>query len=221
MEKLYRDRDWLYNKYVHEKMSMSQIGSLFGISGQSISYWIYKYDIPVRCKSDACIVKYNIDIEKDQLYKLYVGKLKSSREIAELLNCDHSTVLEYLHNYNIPVRSLSDAKKGELGPNWRGGITYLPYCYKFNDSLKEYIRNKFNRKCALCGKLEIENSGKRLAVHHITYGKMDGCNNQKLYLLPLCLSCHSKTNYNRYYWFSLLYNYWIDKYIHFWGYPYV
>ena len=91
----------------------------------------------------------------------------------------------------------SDAQKGNKNHNWKGGISYLPYCPKFNKKLKEEVRNKFGRKCFLCNKTELENNGKNMCVHHIDYDKEQGCNGKTFELVPLCRSCHSKTNGER------------------------
>jgi len=34
---------------------------------------------------------------------------------------------------------------GENHPNWKGGVSFDPYCHKFNNQLKERIRNRDNR----------------------------------------------------------------------------
>lgn len=83
--------------------------------------------------------------------------------------------------------------------NWKGGISYLPYCEKFNENKREEIREKHGRECFICGKSEEEN-GSKLSVHHINYRKHQGCNGEKWSLLPLCRSCHTKTNHKRLYW---------------------
>ena len=95
-------------------------------------------------------------------------------------------------------------KVGKDSANWKGGIAFEPYCYKFNDALKEQIRNRFNRKCAMCGISESEymdrmrNDGKRpckLHVHHIGSDKKQGCDGVKINLAPLCASCHTKMHW--------------------------
>lgn len=88
---------------------------------------------------------------------------------------------------------MSAMMSGENGPNWKGGVSFEPYCHKFNDQLKERIRNRDNRTCILCGKSEILN-GRRLAVHHIDNSKTQGCNGEKWYLCALCHSCNSKSD---------------------------
>jgi hypothetical protein len=84
------------------------------------------------------------------------------------------------------------SRVGENSPHWRGGISYEPYCSKFNRALKEKIRNRDNRICFLCGKSEIENR-ERLSIHHVDNNKMQGCN-KKWYLISLCRSCHGKVH---------------------------
>jgi hypothetical protein len=97
-------------------------------------------------------------------------------------------------------------KGGPEHPNWKGGISFEPYCPAFTKKLKEEIREKFGRKCYLCPKTEEEN-GRKLDVHHCDYNKGQGCG-QRWSLIPLCHRCHIKTNFNRHYWFNLLSNYW-------------
>ena len=94
---------------------------------------------------------------------------------------------------------MSESKKGEKNSMWRGGISFEPYCHKFTEEIKEEVRDKFKRICLLCGKTEKENKIK-LGVHHYDYNKRQGCDEYQWKLVPLCRSCHSKTNSNREYW---------------------
>ncbi len=84
-------------------------------------------------------------------------------------------------------------KTGKLAPGWKGGLSFLPYCYKFNNELKEKIRGRDNRTCQLCG---LKENGQRLSVHHIHYDKPN-CDPD---LITLCRSCNCKVNENRDYW---------------------
>lgn len=99
---------------------------------------------------------------------------------------------------------IREANSGENSPMWRGGLSYKPYCPKFNKELKENIRNQFDRRCFLCG---AEENGQCLHVHHVDYNKWQGCG-QKWSLIPLCPRCHSKTSRHRHHYFNLLSNYW-------------
>jgi hypothetical protein len=99
--------------------------------------------------------------------------------------------------------NLSAAKKGEKHPNWQDGISFEPYCIKFNDEYKEYIRNLFGNKCFLCSLSEADN-GRKLSVHHVNYNKKCGCDETKCICVPLCISCHSKTGTDRDFWQALI-----------------
>lgn len=103
---------------------------------------------------------------------------------------------------------------GEKSSGWKGGISFAPYCEKFDDEFKERVREYFGRCCYICGKSEQEQIDemikegkrplKRLDVHHVNYNKMVCCNDVKPLFVPLCRSCHSKTHGNREYWEEFL-----------------
>jgi hypothetical protein len=90
---------------------------------------------------------------------------------------------------NESVKKASDKNTGELHFNWKGGDK--DYGCDFTNELKIKIKNRDNWHCANpwckshCTKLD---------VHHINYKKKDNRENN---LITLCVSCHSKTNYNR------------------------
>lgn len=89
---------------------------------------------------------------------------------------------------------------GEKNGMWQGGISFEPYCTKFNIAFKNYIRTKFNNKCFLCGK-STKTNGRKLDVHHVNYNKACGCDDDlTCQFVPLCRCCHIKTNGNRDYW---------------------
>jgi hypothetical protein len=95
-------------------------------------------------------------------------------------------------------RKISESRLGEKHWAWRGGVSFEPYCPKFNGAKKEEIREKFGRKCFYCGLQESENKSKsgkvrKLSVHHVHYSKEEGCNGEMMVLLPLCIQCHAKT----------------------------
>lgn len=83
--------------------------------------------------------------------------------------------------------------RGDKNPNWNGGSSFEPYCPKFNNELKEKIRERDNRSCGLCGCKE---NGEKLHVHHVHYDKPN-CYPD---LISLCRSCHMRTQSNRDYY---------------------
>jgi hypothetical protein len=96
-------------------------------------------------------------------------------------------------------RKIRDAQRGENCKHWKGGISYLPYCQKFNKEFKERIRAFFDYKCVECGKSQEEN-GMALSCHHVNYDKMVCCNDKKPLFVALCHSHNVKVNTNRAFW---------------------
>jgi len=89
--------------------------------------------------------------------------------------------------------------RGERSTQWKGGISFEPYCILFNKEFKERVRAFWGNKCPVCGKTE-EESGRAHCVHHVGYDKEVCCNDNERLFVPLCPSCHSKTNHNREEW---------------------
>ena len=91
-------------------------------------------------------------------------------------------------------KKTSECKIGERNAQWRGGISSGKYCHKFNEYLRESIRDEFGRKCVICG---IAENGQRLDVHHVNFDKAAGCYGKRWNLVPLCRSCHAWTTSHR------------------------
>lgn len=100
--------------------------------------------------------------------------------------------------HNLPeVKARSSAvKMGNKNPAYIDGRSKLPYPSEWTEALREFIRNRDNRVCQLCNKIEKEN-GRKLDVHHIDYDK-DNCD--PINLITLCVGCNTKVNYNREQW---------------------
>lgn len=94
-------------------------------------------------------------------------------------------------------------KTGAGNPNWRGGLSFEPYCPEWNPGLRRRIRAFFNYECLLCGK-STEKNGQQLSCHHVEYNKMACCDGKPVQFAALCRSCHTKTNFNRERWRTLI-----------------
>lgn len=88
---------------------------------------------------------------------------------------------------------------GENNPSWKGGISFAPYCEKFTKEFKERVRVYFDYQCSEC--VTHQSALKKLlAIHHVDFNKDSCCSDTIPLFVPLCQSCHSKTNHNREYW---------------------
>lgn len=174
-------REYLIDQYVNKCMSVTAIGRECRCSHKIITYWLKRYEIPIRPK-----------------------KHKPKTKLLQRRGQNG------WHHAEETRRKMSEAAKGEKNHNWRNGTRNEKYCFKFNHAMKERVRNAFGRKCFLCGGLSTD--GRKLDVHHCDYNKGQGCGHE-WNLIPLCNKCHGKTNADRHYYFNLLYNYWVKKYI--------
>jgi hypothetical protein len=90
--------------------------------------------------------------------------------------------------------------RGENNKGWKGGLSYLPYCFRFNERRRRMVRVFFGYFCICCGKHATENiifwkNGYKPvehSVHHIDHDKEQGCNGKPFNLVPLCHECHGK-----------------------------
>lgn len=92
-------------------------------------------------------------------------------------------------------QKMSESSTGENNHEWKGGVTYFPYCHKFNDKLKERIRIRDDHTCQLCNEKQ---NGRKLDIHHILHDR----ENCEPLLISLCRKCHGKANHNREYYES-------------------
>ena len=103
-------------------------------------------------------------------------------------------------------KQIKEANTGEKNGNWRGGTSFLPYPIKFNKELKERIHQRDDYVCQLCEKTkdeELEDFGKKLAVHHVDYNK-ENC--EEINLITLCNKCNSIVNFDRDDWIKCFQN---------------
>lgn len=104
------------------------------------------------------------------------------------------------------LKKLSEYSSGKNNPNWKNGLSQIPYTQGFYKSLKQTIRKRDNFTCNLCNISE-NKYGKSLSIHHIDYSKD---NHNPINLISLCVKCNSFVNFNREKWqlhfSSLLYN---------------
>ena len=89
-------------------------------------------------------------------------------------------------------RRLSATHQGLQYDEWESFACESLYCPKFTEACKESNREKYGRKCFICGKSEKDN-GQKLSVHHVDMDKAQGCDsNWKL--VPLCKRHHATSH---------------------------
>jgi transposase-like protein len=53
-----RNKDWLYDHYVNQKLSAQKIGDLIGSTGEAVQLYLKKFNIPIRGSSDRQKLRY-------------------------------------------------------------------------------------------------------------------------------------------------------------------
>ncbi len=217
---------WLRVEYVNNGRSLGDIAKELNVTPGAVHYQLRKYGIACRVsKFDSA--KYTFEtVDKEWLLSEYLERNRPCNLIAADLGVNYTSVRRWLINMGVRIRPETSYHVGEprsdevkkkisavvlsmkiRGPKcgmWKGGISFGEYCPKFNNRLKEEIREAFGRRCFICGAPE---NGYKLHVHHCDYNKGQGCG-KRWNLVPLCRSCHMKTNSNRHYHFNLLANHW-------------
>lgn len=99
------------------------------------------------------------------------------------------------HHSDESRRRSSSTKQGIPYEEWESYAKESLYCPKFNEACRESNREKYDRRCFICGLLESENitsTGKqrKLSVHHVDMNKNQGCNDIRWRLVPVCLKHH-------------------------------
>lgn len=93
------DQDLLYNLYIRQKKSATQIGKILNCDRTTALYYLHKYNISTRPTGSQ-----PLNLGQDLLYNLYIRQGKGTCEIGKKLNCGKTTVLSSLHKYGIPIR---------------------------------------------------------------------------------------------------------------------
>ena len=198
--KAYRDPNWLFDQYVNNKRSSGDIAKLCGCGRTTIRTYLNRFNVPIRSHKEIS----NSKEFKEKIGRITKGRWEDPVECNKFLEPIRSP--EHRAKLSQRAKQLwSNPEYASKMPQCRGDGEAHPYCHKFNHKLKTKIRKSFYWKCILCGKEQYEPT---LNIHHIDYNKVQGCKGVRWSLVPLCMSCHRRTNFYRWKWFNCLINYW-------------
>ena len=112
-------KDYLMNLYYDQKLSLSEIEVRSKKSVATIVYWMEKYKLRRRTKSEALRIDKPPIPKKEELAHLYLEKNKNQREIAKSLNEMRSTnyftqqIISYwMKKFHIKIRTHSELSLG-------------------------------------------------------------------------------------------------------------
>ena len=178
-------KEELYKLYYIDLKTQKEISEIYKVSRITIKNYLYKYGLKKKgeYRPKFCIRGNNHPTKRPEV------KLKMSQNHADVSGDKNP-------NYG------ATWMVGDGNPNWLGGVSDNGYSWKFNEELKESIRNRDSNKCKECGLNKEDHYLKyneNLHVHHIDYNKQN-CKEDNL--ITLCLKCNILANYNREQWES-------------------
>lgn len=197
---LYKNRDWLCQKYSIEKLSAYKIAEICSCGNRTIYRWLEIFGIKTRTLNEA--MKGRIPWNKNKKWsekikkkfrKAHAGKVLSENHKKNIGKAIKGRKLTEKHRRNLSASSYWKGRKGELHPSWKNGLSFLPYPVEFKYLRKE-IRKRDNYQCQFCG---IKENGRQLPVHHIDYEKE---NLDEFNLITLCDPHNLRANTDRSKW---------------------
>jgi|GEM_PF-3404173 len=120
--RLYKNRNWLYQKYIVEQLSTPDIGKICNIHPSTIYVWLKKYRLETRSYSQSVKIarkkwkeKYigtKIYHNKNWLYQKYWIEGLDSEQIAFIADTKSNTIMRWLRHNNIKIKPKGENQKG-------------------------------------------------------------------------------------------------------------
>lgn len=146
--------------------------------------------------------------DKKWLYNEYVVKKKPAIQIADEQGCTGNAIFYFLYKHKIPVRKMAEIRKnkywglsgddnpmynrkGELNPNWKGGISVEKLILYGTKEWKKACSIVWERDKTTCQRCKIKADDRvHMHVHHIAPSIAREFWTDISYLVLLCKSCH-------------------------------
>lgn len=217
----YRNKEWLYNEYVVNDRTASDIAKECSVNVKSIWDWIWKFKLPTKATASQLL-------PKDEIRILYEKFCISSFELSKIYGASPVTILSLLRSNGVEIPTLSDLRKRYL---WdKGGrelliensrkeeSRILNSCKQRNISIDEFdgfkksenslariscdystwrnsVFKRDNYTCQICGRHSMPGESVRLNAHHIeNYSSNKDLRYDINNGITLCEKCHSVNN---------------------------
>lgn len=175
-------KEWLYDKYIVEKMDCVQIGKIVGRDAKSIWTWLKNFGIPTRTRGFEAS---GTPFKKGHKIRLGITHTEESKEKIRRTREERGI---------IPVLA---GKSGPETPNWKGGITSARAKFHQSPEWKEVskiVRKRDGFRCRRCG-LSMVQARKlvpivRFNVHHIISFSVEERRLDVNNLVLICRTCH-------------------------------
>lgn len=210
-QKLYKNKEWLREKYIDEGKSTIDIAEICGCAQPTISIWLRKLRIKTRGRGkpkdrvelacEECGAKFRVKrSSSDRKYCSQKCYTKARKVRRVKIDCEYCGKTIEVPEYESGSRRFCSRQctakwHGEQMKIWKNKKAYKKAKREAPGDLKKNkkrARERDNHICQFCGK--VEKSGKynywRLATHHIKPIREGGTNNIGN-IITLCSSCHN------------------------------
>lgn len=216
MKKIKVDKKLLYQLYVLEKRGLITTAKIMNLTYSTVRLRVIEYGW-LKTKHEA-LMGHKIDKKtKKKISQSLIGHIpwnkgltiKDLRVRKNIESANKSKnwkrIVELGQKYRfqkgqIPWNKNKPFMVLEKNPNWKGGKSFEPYHWIFNQRVKTVIKQRDGYICKNCGISQNESLfkfNKGLHIHHIDFNKN---NNKFNNLITVCTVCNSKANFNRDYW---------------------
>jgi len=143
----YKNRDWLYQKYSKERLTICQISGISGIPARTIHSWLVKFNIARR--------RGGVERWSEEQKQFRREWNKAHPEISRMRGKKHSEETKL---------KMSLARQGDRNSNWKGGLTALVKGIRRSSEFYQWrkaVLERDSHTCRDCGVTE------RINAHHI------------------------------------------------------
>lgn len=189
---IYKDRDWLYQKYIIEQKNCTEIGREVSRDPKTVWQWLKNNKIQTRKRgadSSPGTFKKN--------HKYGVGRIQSevTREKIRQARIKDGHV-PYLKD---GIHWLKH--EGAISPNYQGGVTPMRQQIYSSEEWARCVREVWIRDkytCQDCGLNQNDNKNISFHIHHIkSFAKYPHLRTETKNLILLCPQCHNKRHRTR------------------------
>ena len=166
----YKDKDWLNQKYWEERLSTVQIAGLYGVHSATIVYWMKKFDLKCRTKSEVQNIEDRPYKYKHWLREKHWEEKLTFIEMAKLCRCALSTICYWMDKFKLKRRKVKIkkickqcGKKFERNPRIIRAVIKENFCTQ--QCHAQYMDKKINIKCDNCGN-EFKRSKSQIRGNH-------------------------------------------------------
>jgi len=178
-------REWLYQKYVVEKLDCTQIAKIVKRNSKRVWEWLVNEGIPTRRRGECSKTLF-----KTGETSRFKGRKHTTENRAKLRAI---ALADGRVPYDPAVGPFLTGKRGSQVPTWKGGITPERQAFYSSKEWKAVVPQVYKRdngKCQRCGKRNARGQRFAFDIHHIV-----GFQNRELRavlsnLVLLCETCH-------------------------------